>query len=176
MYHKDKECKINRTDLHLTISSYFTPLTSPPTTSGCQPGLAKHARLVVTEGGLGRIEPRRDIGQEIGWHQASPTSDFPHIETIVVHIAKDSDDLPSLEGELHLTVNIRAELTRIIVVQCDLPPDRHVLVDVSPSVVSLHRAAPVRLLRGGTACLLSEQLFSHSLVVHLQKNLSNLEI
>ncbi len=43
--------------------------------------------------------------------------EFPHEETVVIHLTEDQDEVAGPEGELHLAVDVGGELVRIVVVE-----------------------------------------------------------
>ena len=138
---------------------------------GGDPLLTQHPgpRALLTSLRMRGSVARGQVSQEVGGHQAPPPAQLPHEEAVIVHVTEDGEDLPSPEGELHLRVHIGTELDGVVVVEGDLPLHGHVLVDVRPPVrVPLGGAAPVRLLGGGAARLLPEQLLGHSLVINLE--------
>ncbi len=50
--------------------------------------------------------------------------EFPHEESVVVHVAEDKDDVARPEGQLHLAVHVWGQLVRVIVVQSQFSPEK----------------------------------------------------
>ena len=42
------------------------------------------------------------ILQEVGWNQAPDATQLSRVETVLIHVTDDVDDIPLLEGQLHL--------------------------------------------------------------------------
>ena len=76
------------------------------------------------------------ILQEVGWDQAPDAAQLSGVETILIHVADDVDDIPLLEGQLHLHNTVcTTRLDR----GCDLP--------CNEGQLNLHNAACTNKVR-----------------------------
>ena len=75
------------------------------------------------------LEAGREVGEEVGGHEAAAAAQLAHEEAVVVHVSEDDEDLAGPEGELHLAVHVGAQLGGVVVVQRDLPPAMTVIVN-----------------------------------------------